>query len=104
MREVIQSLLEAEREARGIAQAARDEAARWVAEAERQAQTLLAEARQAARDEAARTISAALDAGREEHQRRLDSAVADIRAEVHLDELTQDRFAEAVVRCVCDPP
>ncbi len=104
MREVIQSLLEAEGEARGIVRSAREGADHLVSDARKQAQDRLAQARQAARAEAARTIETAVEAAQAEKKKRLERASTAIQSQVCMDEATRNRFADAVVRCVRGRP
>ena len=70
MREVIQGLIETEREARGIAQSARVTADALVADAEKRAQDLVARAREEVRAEAASAIETAVSAARRRRVRR----------------------------------
>ena len=101
MREVIRGLIEAEGEARAIVQAARGEADGLRSEAKKRAQEMLAQAQQAARVEAARTLDLAMEVAEQERQKRLERATAAIQSQVQLDETARDRFADAVVRCIC---
>lgn len=101
MREVIQTVLEAEAEARRMVEAGRGEGACIVSEAQRQAEELLAQAGRQARMEAEGIVAAAVQVAEREKRDRLARAARDIEAEVRLDETTRVRAVEAVVRCVC---
>jgi vacuolar-type H+-ATPase subunit H len=101
MREVIQGLIDAEREARSIVQSARAEAEGIVVDAEKRARSLTAEARQAVAAEAAQLIAAAVESAQQEKKKRLERAAAEIQNQVRMDEATRNRLADAVVRCVC---
>ncbi len=104
MREVIQGLIEAEGEARGIVQSARAEADALVSEAEKRAQRLAAQARLTARAEAAQTIQTAVEAAQAEKIKRLETATFEIQSQVRMDEATRNRLADAVVRCLSGQP
>ena len=104
MREVIQGLLAAEGEARSLVQSARAEADGLVSDAEKRARDLAAESRQAARAEAAQTIASAVAAAQREKKQRLEQAAAEIQSQVCMDEAMRNRYADAVVRCICGQP
>jgi len=103
MREVIQSLIRVEGEAQGIVPAAREEAARVGAEAEKGAQDVVARARREARADATHFIETAVEAARGEKAKRLQAAVAEIESQARIDGALQDRLVKAVVRCICSP-
>lgn len=104
MREVIQSLIEAEGEAQGIVQSAREEAEGLVSDAEKRALDLVTKARLAVRAEAAQTIETAVEAAQKEKRKRLKQAAAQIQGQVRMDEAMLNRLVDAVVRCVCGQP
>lgn len=100
MRELIQRLVEAETEAKGIVATARGEAGRIIEAAQKEAQELTARSRRETRSEAeAMIITAAAEAGRAK-QECLAQAKTEIENRVRLDEATTRRLVEAVVR-VC---
>jgi vacuolar-type H+-ATPase subunit H len=101
MREVIQGLVEAEREARGISQSAREEAERIVAEAKRHAHELIARNHEAARADMACSIEKAVQAAQLEKREALENVATKIQRDVRMDEVTQERLVEAVVQCIC---
>lgn len=104
MREVIQGLIETEREARGLVQSARAEADGLVADAEKRAQDLLARAREEARAEAASAIETAVKAARQEKAKRLQDAAVEVERQVRMDEALRAQLVDAVVRCVLGQP
>lgn len=101
MHAVIQDLIEAEGQARGVVEAARAEADRLVAEAEHRARERLAQTRRDSTAEAAGAVAAAIEAAEREKTLRLDQAAADIERRFQLDDATRERLADAVVRCIC---
>jgi vacuolar-type H+-ATPase subunit H len=104
MREVIEGLLVAEREARGIVQAARAEADGLVADAKKRAGDLLAQVHEETRADASQTIEHAVEVARQEKARRLQQVTVEIQSQVRMDEVLRAQLVDAVVRCVCDKP
>ncbi len=101
MRSVIQKILQAETEAKHLAESAKLEAEETLSIARQQAQELLTQARSDLRLEAERLLQAATqDAEREKHE-RLARAAAEIKTLIRLDEATTRDAVEGVVRCVC---
>lgn len=101
MHEVIQRVIAAEAEARGLVQAAKAQAHRLLLEAEKQGQDLIAQVRQESREEADRIVDAAVLAAEREKQERLARVAREIEAEVRLDAHTQQRAVTGATRCVC---
>ena len=101
MRDVIQKVIATEAEARRIVEAARAEAVRISAGAQKQGEELVARTRQEARAEADRVVEAALKTAAQEKRERLARAVAEIDTQVQLDETARQRAVAAAIRCVC---
>ena len=101
MHAVIQKVMGAESEAKGLVEAARLDAERVVADARSRAKECLEQARQQVRFEAQGIVEAAVRAAEGEKQACLASEIAEIQAHVRLDEGTKEQAVSAVVRCVC---
>lgn len=101
MRDVIQKVIAAEAEARRIVEAARVEADRISAGAQKQGEELVVRTRQEARAEADRVVEAALKTAAQEKRERLARVVAEIDTQVQLDETARQRAVAAAIRCVC---
>lgn len=101
MHEVIQKVIAAEAEARGMVEAAKAEANRLLSEAQKQGQDLIAQVRLESREEADRIVKAAVLAAEREKQERLARMACEIEAEVRLDADTQQRAVIGATRCVC---
>ena len=101
MRDVIQKVIAAEAEAKRILGAGRAEGDRILSEARQQAQELAARSRQEARAEAGRILESAVQEAEGEKQKRLSRSIAEIEAQIHLDEATRQHAVDAVVRFVC---
>lgn len=101
MREVIQKVIATEAEARCIVEAARTEAGRITSEAQKQAESLVALARQEARVETERIMAAALPEAECEKQGLLARATVEMESQIRFDQDTRDRAVKAVIRCVC---
>lgn len=104
MREVIEGLLAAEREARGIVQAARTEADGLVADAKKRARDMLVHAHEDARADASQTIETGVELARQEKASRLRQVTDEIQSQVRMDEALRAQLVDAVVRCVCETP
>ena len=104
MREVIESVIASEAEAKEIVAAARKEAERVVANAKREAAELLASVRAEARAEAGQRVESAIRGAEQEKQERLSLAAAGIKCEISLHPAIHQRAVEEVVRCVCGMP
>ncbi len=104
MREIIQDLVDAEAQASRIVQAAREEADRLVAEAQKRAQERVGQARAEARVQAEKIIQAAVEEAQQLKRQRLAQAEVEIRERVRLDAATRTAIARAVVRAVCGQP
>ena len=103
MRDVIQSVIAAEAEAKGLVAAARAEADRLSAAAQKSSQDLVARARQEARIEAERIVEAAVNEAGREKQERLTRVAAEIETQVRLEGIPRQQAVEAALRCVCGP-
>jgi len=101
MREVMLGLIDAEREARGMVDAARAEGERVVSRAEQSAREMAALARQEIRAEAAQVIETAVESARREKRERMEKAALEINNQVLMDEETRNSVVEEVVRSVC---
>ena len=101
MRELIQELVQTEAEARRMVEAARIQAERLVADAQKQVQALSARVRAESRVEAEKLIDAAVRQAQAEKSQRVLKAEAEIKQSVRLDVAIQEEIAEAVVRCIC---
>ena len=101
MRDVIQSMVQAEAEAKRIVAAAEAEAERIVAEARKTAQPIVEQARARTREEAGRIVEAAAREAEREKKERLAAATAQIDAQVRLDDSLRRAAVEAVVKAVC---
>lgn len=101
MHEVIQKVIAAEAEARGLVEAAKAQANRLLLEAEKQGQNLIAQVRQESRVEADRIVKAAILAAEREKQERLARVACEIEAKVRLDADTQQRAVTGAILSVC---
>lgn len=101
MRDVIQSVIATEAEARNLVAAARAEADRISSDAQKRSQDLVARARQEARTAAERMVEAAVNEARREKQERLARTTAEIETQVRLEETARQRAVAGVMRCVC---
>lgn len=101
MRDVIEKVMEAEREAQRRLEAARAEAAGLLADAQREAHELVTRSGEEARAEAEKLVNAAKGDAQREKKEQLARAGAEIEAGVRLDEETHRRAVSAVVRNVC---
>lgn len=102
MRNVIQKVLETEREAKRLVETAKADAENVLSKARQQAREMLAQAQQNAHAEAQRMVEVAIEAAEREKQESLARATAEIKTEVHLDKAVLQRAVEGVVRCVCE--
>jgi vacuolar-type H+-ATPase subunit H len=101
VRDVIQKVIATEAEAKRIVEAAKAVADSISSDAQKQAQELVARARQEARAEADGIVTVAVrEAGQEKHE-RLARAIAEIESQVRLDETTRQRAVAGAIRCVC---
>ncbi len=101
MREVIQKVLEAEREGGQIVERARAEAELIVSHARKEAEERLAQAHSETRAKAELAVEAATQAAGQLKQERLARAAVEIENELQLDEATRHCAVEAALRCVC---
>jgi|GEM_PF-3094509 len=101
MQDVIREVLAAEAEAVRLVAAARARREDLVAEARRRAQDLLDRARREARLDAERVLETARQDVEREWRRGLAQAVAEMEAEVRLEEDFTRGAVDAVVACVC---
>jgi len=104
MRDVIQKVIATEAEAKSMVETARIEAGRIIAEAQKQAETLVGRARQEARVETERILAVVLQEAEQEKKERLARARLEMESELRFDENTRERAAKAVLRCVCGQP
>lgn len=101
MRDVVQMVLQAEEESKGILQEAETAAEGIVTEARRKAQEMVEAARRETIEQADALVLAAERECEREKQRRLAQAADEIEARVRLDEEVTESAVEAVLRCVC---
>ncbi len=101
MRELIQSLVETEKEAQHIVDMARGEANRIVTDARKQAEITVEDARRDARQEGAQIIARAVEAAQGEKKKRLEEARAAIQGTMRWEPEEMEKWISAVVRCVC---
>jgi len=104
MRDVIQKVIATEAEAKSMVEAARTEAGRITAEAQKQAETLIGRARQEARVEMEKILATALQEAEREKQELLARATVEMESQIRFDQGTRERAAKAVLRCVCGQP
>ena len=100
MKEIIQQLLEVEREAKGIVAAAEKAARRTLADARREAQDLLEAKRQLADDEAQRRVDEQVAQARADKAARLADAKARTRATVAIPAPPAAEAIDLIVRAV----
>ena len=102
--DVIQKVIATEAEAKRLVEAAKVEAGRITAAAQKQGEELVARARQEALAEAGRIVSAAVREAERRKQEQLVRAAAEIEAQIRFDEVTRQRAVAGVIRCVCGKP
>lgn len=100
MRQLVQSLLAAEAEAKAIVAAAAQEADRIVAEARANSRADLEQAVRDARDEAARMVDATMVTAEAEKKEQLAKRIAGFEACMQPDEAWHEDAVAAVIRCV----
>ena len=100
MSDVIQRLLEVERNARRIISDAEREAARTVEEARREARRIVAEGRQAAQREADEDLRERVEQWEREKQARLDAEAGKLLSPEQLDPGAMARAVDFVVQVV----
>ncbi|MHC1763440.1 MAG: hypothetical protein AB9869_03910 [Verrucomicrobiia bacterium] len=100
MRDVIQSVVEAEAEARRMIQSAREEADRILAEAQEQVQRTLPQARAEGRAASEKVIQTAVQRALEQKAELLRNAEIEIRESTRIDPALKERIIDAVVQCV----
>lgn len=103
MRDVVQKIIATESEAKRIVEAAKDEADRIMADAQKKGREMVERARQEALIEANRIIETVVKAAEEEKEHRLADAAAEIEGTIELDPNTRHQIVERVVRWVCTP-
>ena len=101
MRDVIQKVLETEREAKSLVETAKADAEDVLAKARQRAREMLAQAQQNTQAEARRMVEEAMEAAKREKQENLVRSTAAIKTEIHLDQALLQRTVQGVVRCVC---
>jgi vacuolar-type H+-ATPase subunit H len=101
MRDVIQSVIATETEARGIVATARAEADRILAEAQKTGQELVARTRHEARVEAERMLDVVVNEAGREKQEHLSRVAAGLETQVRFEASDRERAIGAAVRCVC---
>ncbi len=101
MREVVQSIIATEGEARRIVEAARTEAERIMSEARKKGYDMIERVRQDTLVETEKMIGAAVKAAEEEKERLLTETAAEIEGKIRFDPTTRQQVIERVVRCVC---
>ena len=101
IREVIQSVIEAETQAKRLVAAAKAEAEVILPQAEKQSQELLRSVQQETRAEVERLAEEATRQAEREKNECLAHAAAGIEAEVRLDEISRQRAVESILLCVC---
>ena len=100
MHEVIQQLIAVEAEAKQIVQTAQSAADRILADAQRQAQELVARGREETRVAAEQIVATAIgEADRIKHA-RLTQTGKEIETQVRLDDKTKEQIVSEIVRCV----
>ncbi len=100
MRDVIQSVVEAEAEARRIIESARAEADRTLAEAQEQVQRTLSQARDEGRAASEKVIQTAVQQALERKAELLRNAEIGMRESTRIDPALKERIIDAVVQCV----
>lgn len=100
MRDVIQSVVEAEAEARRIVQSAREEADRILAAAQEQAKQKLSQARAEGRAASEKVIQTAVQRALERKAELLRNAEVGILESTRIDPDLKEQIIDAVVRCV----
>lgn len=100
MRDVIQSVVEAEAEARRIVQSAREEADRILAKAQEQVKQNLSQARAEGRAASEKIIQTAVQRALEKKAELLRTAEIGIRESTRIDPDLKEQIIDAVVRCV----
>lgn len=103
MRDVVQKIIATESEAKSIVEAAKHEADRIMADAQKNGREMVEQARQEALIEAHRIIETVVKAAEEEKEHRLADAAAEIESTIELDPNTRRQIVERVVRWVCKP-
>jgi vacuolar-type H+-ATPase subunit H len=104
MRDVLQSVITAETEAKGIVAAALQEAARVLSDARREGESLAGQIRQEARAEGEALQEVVMKEALQEEKVQLAAAVAEIEARFRLEAGVRQDAINAVLRCVCSSP
>lgn len=104
MREAIQKVIEAEREAKHLIEAAKAEAARISAQGQRKAEEILSRIEQQTQAEAQTILDDATREANEEKERRLVQAKGEIESQVQLNEKVRREVVATIIRCVCEIP
>jgi vacuolar-type H+-ATPase subunit H len=101
MRDVIQKIIAAEKEARLIVEKAKAEADHILSDAKKRGQDLGERSRQQAFIEAEKIVEAAVETAEREKRHRLVEAAAEIEKQIQLEPATREWAVTEVVRCVC---
>ena len=101
MRDEIQRVMAAEKEARQILDEADSERDRILREARIKAEELIARSRLETRKETETIVADAIKQGEQEKEGRLAQIAADIENQIHLDDTDVEKAVEMVVRSVC---
>lgn len=104
MRDVVQKIIATESEARHAVEAARAEADRIMADAQKKGRDMVEQARREALMEATKIVDTAIKAAEQEKQHRLADAAAEIEGRIRLEPAMRKWAVEEVVRCVCKQP
>lgn len=103
MREVIQRVLTAEAEAKGLVAAARQEADGLLSAARRESDEVVARVTREARLEAQRLVEAAVSAAQREKEDRLTEVAAGLETGLRLDEGARQDAIAGALHCICRP-
>lgn len=101
MRDVIQKVLEAEKQARELVESARTEAAATLAAARKQAEERQRESAERTEAEAQHMAAVAVAAARQQQRDLLARAEAGLARRLKLEDAVRREAVDAVVRCVC---